>query len=360
VTEWLAKRDELTAKNAARKSAKRVKETPPENLSADDEAKTSRNASSSRRSARRAGREREDRVAAGLQELERWLRDLVRQGLAYAQVQPPRYWENIAARMIDAQAPGVARWLREMSGLPATGEGWAERLLQRIGLLHLLIESYKRIDTLPEAAQADVRAALGFTLKQEEVMATAGISDTWAVLGLRSYEEERLRVQRTWLHGRHTGRPALLVEFAYGNQVLDVSVTPGTQFEAELAFYPGSYPLRAALKQRLSEPASLESLGGYPDHATALAAYTDALALNPWLETFPIGIQCALPVHQGDHWFVQDATAHNLPLASTFTGGWHLVAVSGGRPCTLFGEWDGLGFYPLSAWADERFALFSI
>jgi hypothetical protein len=53
--------------------------------------------------------EREKKVAEGLRELEIWLKDLVRQGLATAKNQPASYCENMAKRMIDAQAPGAAR-----------------------------------------------------------------------------------------------------------------------------------------------------------------------------------------------------------------------------------------------------------
>ena len=48
---------------------------------------------------------RHERVSAGLRELETWLADQVRGGLATAT------WghaDAVAARMVDAQAPGVA------------------------------------------------------------------------------------------------------------------------------------------------------------------------------------------------------------------------------------------------------------
>ena len=71
--------------------------------------------------ARRAG-QRESRVAAGLAELETWLRDQVRAGLS-ATSGGYRHAERVAARMVDAQAPGVAGVLRGLGGMPARGTG---------------------------------------------------------------------------------------------------------------------------------------------------------------------------------------------------------------------------------------------
>ena len=56
--------------------------------------------------------EREATMTAGLDELERWLGDLVRQGLAGARRQPYAYWDTMAARLVDAQLPGLADRVR--------------------------------------------------------------------------------------------------------------------------------------------------------------------------------------------------------------------------------------------------------
>ncbi|MFB9493372.1 SWIM zinc finger family protein, partial [Nonomuraea dietziae] len=53
----------------------------------------------------RGGAGRRARVEAGLAELERWLADQVRKGLAAASESE---WQHLARRLVDAQAPGVA------------------------------------------------------------------------------------------------------------------------------------------------------------------------------------------------------------------------------------------------------------
>jgi hypothetical protein len=110
-------------------------------------------------------------VAQGLDALDLWLDDLLRQGLATVETQPATFWERQAARMVDAQAPGIAARLRRMAGIPNASPDWPRRLLDELGRLALLSEAYRRLDTLAPALQEDVRQAIGWTLKEEDVLA---------------------------------------------------------------------------------------------------------------------------------------------------------------------------------------------
>ena len=74
--------------------------------------------------------------------------------------------------MVDAQAPGVARQLRKMASIPHSSTGWQEKLLEKLGHLYLLLEGFKRLDTLPSATQADVKTLIGWTLTQDELLAS--------------------------------------------------------------------------------------------------------------------------------------------------------------------------------------------
>jgi hypothetical protein len=298
--------------------------------------------------------EREAKVAQGLADLETWLHDVARQGLATAQSQPSSFWETPAKRLVDAQAPSLARRVRELGALPATGEGWQARLLERMGRIHLLLEAYRQRDTLPAALQADIRALIGWTMEQDEVLATQGVRDCWGVLGQRIEDEEKLRVQRTWLWGCESGRHALVLSFAPNNQMLDKSLVVGTQLDAELVFFPSVYPLRALVKTRHAAPAPLTTLRGYATLLEANAAYAAALTQLPWLERMPFVLQAVTPVPSDRTWRVRDAAGYTLPLAQAFTQGWQLIALSGGHPLTLMGEWDGDALWPLSGWAEGR------
>ena len=60
----------------------------------------------------------------------------------------------------------------------------------------------------------EVRTLLGWNASREEVLSGPRVQDDWAVLARVVIEQERLRVQRTWLWGHDTERAALLLDFA--------------------------------------------------------------------------------------------------------------------------------------------------
>ena len=92
----------------------------------------------------RRAEQREARVVTGLGELDRWLCDQVRQGLAASPQAGYGHWDDIAARMVDAQAPGLAERLRALASVPHSGVGWDGRLLEEYALLRLLAVAYRR------------------------------------------------------------------------------------------------------------------------------------------------------------------------------------------------------------------------
>ncbi len=77
---------------------------------------------------------REERVAAGVEDLRLWLRDALRGGLGAQRLRSWEEWDGFAARMVDAQAPGAASRLRSLGSVAAgRPDGWPERLLSGMG-----------------------------------------------------------------------------------------------------------------------------------------------------------------------------------------------------------------------------------
>jgi hypothetical protein len=334
VEEWLASRGERAERAAARKERA---EKPP-----DPEAQ-----------ARRAA-QREERVDRGAEEVRRWLADLVRRGLADAQRQPWRFWDETAARMVDAQAGGLASRVRRMGAAVAAGDVWAERLLEQAALLQLLLDAYARLDALPMPLRDEVRQLVGWTVATEDVLrAGERVRDEWAVVGQITTEDDRLRAQRTWLRGLSTKRDALVLAFAPAGQVLDPGVAFGTAVDASLSFYPGAAALRAIVAERHDGPRPLERLPGYESADEALAARARALAHNPWLDRFPVGLRDVVPAREP---VLADGHGAALALAARFDRR-PLVALSGGHPVDVFGELDGDELLPLAAAAEGRVVL---
>ena len=300
--------------------------------------------------ARRAAA-REERVALGVEDLRRWLRDAVRGGLGAGRLRSWDEWDAFAARLVDAQAPGAASRLRSLGGVAAgRPDGWPERLLSGLGLLHLLCEAHALGD---EAVRDDVRTLLGWNVGREEVLEGPRVEDRWTVLARVVIEQERLRVQRTWLWGDRSGRPALLLDFAPLGAPLAPRPAPGLAFEGSLAFYPGATPLRALVA---GDEELVESVAGRfgGDAEAALAEVAAALAANPWLDEWPVALAEAIVDGRDDgSWTVSTADG-SLPLGGSHDARWRALAFSGGRPISLFGLWNGSALTPLAAADGER------
>ncbi|MGO4430846.1 SWIM zinc finger family protein, partial [Streptomyces sp. MCAF7] len=122
--------------------------------------------------ARRRAERRTRRIAAGATELEQRLADLLREGLAGADHAGYATWDETAARMVDAQAPGLEARVRELGAIPSSGPGWPARLLEECALLHLLNQGFLRLDRLPEALATTTRSRVGLTTTTAELLAS--------------------------------------------------------------------------------------------------------------------------------------------------------------------------------------------
>ncbi|MFJ4850542.1 SWIM zinc finger family protein [Streptomyces sp. NPDC088733] len=304
--------------------------------------------------ARKRAGQRARRVAAGAVELEQRLTDLLLGGLAGADREGYQRWEETAARMVDAQAPGLASRVRELGAVTAAGGDWPSRLLEETALLHLLTQGLLGHDRLPEALAATVRGRVGFTVDSAELLAGPTVRDHWLVLAQQDSADDRLTTRRIWLHGRDTGRPALLLSFGAGGRAPELALPVGLGVDAELAYHPGARPLRAVLGTRHAAPGPAPVPPGLPVGA-ALAAYGEALADDPWLDAWPSVLAQVVPVPGDAGWQLADAEgADAVPVTAgggTGAGGlWRLAAVSGGRPVTVFGELGHRGFRPYTVW----------
>lgn len=300
---------------------------------------------------------RRQRIMAGLIELEQWLFNLIRHGLAEAQVQTYEFWDARAARLVDAQATGVANWLRDMGGIPVSGDDWIEPLMDQLGRLYLLIQSYKRFDSLPITTQSDIRTVLGWPVKRHEVRADDGIVDDWLVLG-RDTDSEKNKASRIWLRGRESGRDVLIQELR-GDILFESHLQIGWSLQAKMVYYPSRSPLRAFIAEKLSDVVEGVALTGQ-NIQTCIENYSQSLAQNPWLAHYPFLLDQVVTLPYGKGWVLREENGDYLPISERFRSKyWVLMALSGGRPIQVAGEWNGEKFYPTGASVDNRFIDFA-
>jgi hypothetical protein len=337
VQDWIARRGAAAEKKEAKAAA--VATAP-----VDEQAQA-------RRAQKRAAR-----VDEGIAALDLWLADLVRNGLAAVADKGAEVWESQAARLVDAQAPGLAARLRRVGEVPRSAPDWTGRVLVELGRIAMVTEASRRLDALDDPLRDDVRALIGWTLKDEEVIARGSpVDDRWLVIGQRTADEARLRVQRIWLLGLESGRYALVLQFAVGLAPFAESFIPGTLLDALVRYWPSAHPSRALVEERRGtpEPWGGEPLG-YTGFEDLLGATASALAAQPWVERLPCVVRDVRPARRdATRWYLVDAAGRALPLAS----GDHrrLLAISGGHPMHVAAEWDGETLQPLAAMLGDNF-----
>ncbi len=305
--------------------------------------------------ARRRAERRGQRVLAGTVELEQRLADQVRSGFAAAGPDSWRGWDEVAARMVDAQAPGLAARAREFAAIPGSGADWPSRLLEEHGLLHLLARGFQGVAGLPPELAATVRSRVGFTVDAAEVLAGPRVRDRWLVVSQEDALDGRLTTRRIWLHGLEGGRPALLLSFGAAGRAPELSLPVGRALDADVAYHPGSLPLRAALGERRGTAEGPVPPG--VSVAAALDAYGSALTRDPWLDGWPVVLSGVLPVPVAGGWQLADedggAALPVDPRRVGRPGMWRLASVSGGGPVTVFGPLGHRGFAPLTVWSPD-------
>ncbi|MFI6496239.1 SWIM zinc finger family protein [Nonomuraea typhae] len=353
---------------------------------------------------------RHARVAAGLAELERWLADQIRLGLGQAGAPE---WDELAKRLIDAQAPGPAAVASGLAAVRA-GASWPGALLGEYALLALLAVAYRRRETLPPPLAQTVLTRVGFTTSRESVLtAGARVRDRWLVLGMRDDVLDQVTGRHVWLRGSRTSRAAVLLTYTPHGQALGPAPVAGGRMDATLAFYPGAAPLRALVAPsseagaaddtrlgRTSPEAgwaehvpgsaedmrgSAEDVPGWPEHVP-----DSADDLPDWagdllgsvehvlgsVDDLPAGMPSAVAASvddalaevaealAADPWtdswplllagvVPERTTLGGLPLHPACVDPWRLIAVSGGEPVTAAVEWTPQGLRPLTVWDDE-------
>jgi hypothetical protein len=332
------------------------------------------------RAAAKRAADRADRMAAGLSELEQWLSDQVHHGLAGLDQAGYRHFDQLAARLVDAQTPGLAAVVRRLAPLPSSGAGWEHRLLAELGMLRMLVGAAQRMESLPAPLADTVQSRLGRPVSSEQVLAGPRLRDVWQVTAMRDDIDDALVSRRVWLRGLTTGRDAMVLSFAVSGQALPVDLVLGARLDAEICYYPGAPALRALVAARhsppdgpdagavpadLAAPGSAAAAGGPgmepvgrgddalvgESVASALDRMADRLAEDPWLTSWPLLLEAT--VVPGDSWHLVDAAGDALPFASgpTRQSGnlhWSMVAAAGGRPATIAAEWHPSGVQPLT------------
>ncbi len=342
VSEWMTARQERNQKKEEKQQQKAAEKA------ADPKAAET---------ALKSVQKRWSRIDKGVAELQQWLLDQVAQGLGHLNPDSSDAWEGMAARLVDAQAPGLAQRVRYAAAELLQGPQWPDNVLRRLGVLQLACHAIQRRDGLDENAQADLRALIGWPIDKDSVLGQAAkVTDDWQVLGVIQEERDRNLIERrVWLHGLHTGQRALVLDHIFPGRVFEQSWMALSTVQASLAFYPSAAPLRALVAQiQTITPAhpAAPALALASTPAQEWLQVAQRVAANPWGSLHPLRCHDALFIRHNEQFCLHWGDVL-LPLQLRDNDGWALLALGGGHPMTVQGEWDGNSLRPLTALGSE-------
>ncbi|HEY5392090.1 MAG TPA: SWIM zinc finger family protein [Hanamia sp.] len=299
---------------------------------------------------------REQKVSDGMEELLLWIKDIIRNGILNIPEKKDEFWGNLAKRMIDAQAPGLAVMVGELRNINFYKEGWQTKFIDRLIKIYLLVHAYKNIISLDENLQADIKSMIGFTQSQDELKTKDGIKDDWFVLAKQVAQEDQLAVERNWLYGINTKQYALVLQFYAGNQLPAITLTPGVLIHAELVFFPAAVPLRALIKEEFNIKAisNIEGMKNWNEVVEQEVKYNQ---LNPLINNYPFIVEQLKPVQFNNEWWLQDKEKNLMKISEDFPNIWKLVSISGGDSLSLAVVGKENNYLPLGVWQNGVYKL---
>ncbi len=298
-------------------------------------------------------------MGEGAADLSQWLRDAAFQGLGLLQTQNDTFWEQFAARLTDCKLRGLAKRIRRM-GVQRSHAGWNLLFLDELADLFLWSEGFLRLDEFPADLQAEILQQGGLVFFKEEILkASPPVSDLWFVLAREYGEEEQLRVRRIWLWGQATGKPALFLDYAWGETPFDPAWVTGDCMEGPLYFYPSPSPLRAIPGACAAVHKTLDPVEGICNTLDKAATdFAQVIASAPWTKAHPFFLKEVCIAREGNTFWIVEKHRQKIPVKAPPTMAWSLFSLSGGFPLALFGLWDGSEFAPLAALSDGRLISF--
>lgn len=318
---------------------------------------------------RRLREEREAAVLTALDDLDRWIADQLGLGLAGFAQRASQGLRTLSTRLVDNKAQGLAARLdalaAEMFRVPEAMRG--DFVLERLAALVLVCAAYRRQDRLSPALREDVRRAVGWTVRRDDLLADPDApraTSRWIVAATRGeVQPDNLRRLETWLldAAPAEGRPSVALLVDHVPVSAGASAPPfatGEVIAGELVYYPSAAPLRAQLAARLPGDAAAAWPGLPEGLGPGLAAYEAALASQPWIEAWPLTASgVALARLAPDRLAVTDGAGTVLPLAAAQTAA--LLPLLGLGPLAAVLVWDGrfatllAADTPLGPWHEE-------
>lgn len=304
VAEWLQKRDGRAEKSAA----KRQEITSP---------------------VPKISTKRAQNIREGSAELVTWCQDQLHLGLASLQSNASSECHQVAARLVDAGAPGLAASVSQIQQ-SVYQDDWQQKTFDQLSLLHSLatiVSNANLTDDTPMAGS--LRELVGIPEVIDGVRLRPGIEDTWHAVATAADEDPRsnMTVHTTWLYGDRSQNFCAVVEFVRAGAGRNAPIRVGDAWAGVVHPYPGLTLYRVALPvdtdwkpTQFTPPEKL--------WVDAFAKIRQDIHANPWLRTRLVSVSGKVQREKSGWWFV-DLAGDAVPLDDDDSL-WSLAAVGFG------------------------------
>jgi len=321
VNDWLGRRRKTTSQPAAPApgvAGKSIGEASRE----EDSTVVEDAAAIERREAAQRKRAEDTRssVSAALDELDQWISDQLRLGLAGFVDNSSDRCRRIAARLVDMKATALAGRIDEIPSrlMGLRNEERPDAAIRELGKLVLLGKAWR---STPD--DAELRRLMSTSESREQVLANPEaiqVESVWEVLGEKiETRRDGLVSHSTWLLDLNSAAPqfALLLDYfpaSAGRR--SNAFTSGDRFDARLVFYPARQPLRALVVERKGDVSSAQWPDFGFDVADPLAAHVAHQDTAPWLTDSPVMLPpgAILLDDRGDAWWQSADDPHGIAL----------------------------------------------
>ncbi|QES89885.1 SWIM zinc finger family protein [Rhizosphaericola mali] len=333
VNEWLGKRQERSETKAA-KADKPV----------DEAAQQKRQ------------EQREQKVQNGLEELDIWMKDIIRTGIQSIPANQYKVFNNIKSRMVDAQASGIATMFAGLEDLNYYEEGWEMNLMRQFSKIFFIKEAYNNKEQLSPEWQQELRNWIGWNVSKEDLANLPVTEDVWQVLHLEKTPFEKLTSEKVWLYGLHSGAFRYQLQFYMPQQAISAQLlVPGNCIKAKVVNYPGMESQRIWIKDFIDDKTDFSLTGEPTSFSQILQEITAVKSKNPLKEGIPTILHQVKLVTHNQQWFLTDRAHKSIPAWQTDKALWKIWALTQMQPFDLFGIYDFGKLKLLSIFYQNRF-----
>ena len=334
VAAWLTKR----AEKAEKKEQKAKNEAP-----IDEAAQAKRQ------------EKRHQKVLGGISDLEVWMKDLVRNGFLNVPERAYIIFDNMARRMVDAQAPGLAGRLKAMQEIDFDSESWKSELTESMSRLYLLMQSYRNIESLPDEWKDEIRTQIGYPQSKDNILAGKPVTDCWLVLHKQSRKINDINTDIYWFYGKESSLFAKYLSFAVAGSFSTENWIPGSVYEGALCFYNGTGICRRALFREsvLLKEAFVPKC--CPDLKQAAAVYRQAMITNPFSEDIPLLINDVTVARNGNGYGLLDNAGYAVSVIMSDETYIDILAITGGNPFVSLALVNGNIWELKSIWYNKEY-----